>query len=185
MSYIKFCIILISLIFINCSSLSILKETPLIHKKIILLDKSDTFIPKKLKDTTSDFISSSVENQINDTLIDSSLFNSEDPIFAPVVLDSGILLCMRDIALYINDNSMRKYLEKELETRKKFERELIISSIKAEKTYQETLYESINNYNLVYGAYLEERKQKGNWRLISTGVGLVLVTFLTSVIILN
>ena len=176
----------------NCSSaLSLLKEPPVATRKIISLNDADSFIPKQLKDTSSDFITNALKYQVPDTIPDSLLYNADAPVFDPIPVDSGyvvdslagILLCEKDMSLYINDYAWRKYLQVEVNARKNFSKELIIGAIGAEKLFKEAVEESAVNYDELYNSYMEERSRKTTWKMISGGTLLLFVGFISASVI--
>lgn len=168
----------------HCSiGTSLLKEPPIATRKLIALNDKDTFMPEQLKDTTNDFIENALKSQSPDTIPDSLLYSPDAPVFDPLPVDSGILLCEKDISLYINDKAWREYLQVEVSARKTFEKELIINSVKAEKLFKDAVTESAVNYEELYKSYMDERDRKTKWKMVSGGIVLLLVGFVTASLI--
>jgi len=177
----KFLLILVSFTLLNCSSMfSILKEPPVATRKYIALNQSDTFIPEQLKDTSNDFISNALEAQVPDSIPDSLLFSSDAPVFDPIPQDSGILICEKDLSLYINDKAWREYLQVEVNARKTFEKELIINAVKAEDMYKKAIGKAGENYEELYRNYIDERDRKATWKMIGGGAMLLFIGFVTA-----
>ena len=165
----------------NCSSgLSFLTEPPVATRKFIALNESDTFIPEQLKDTSLDFITNALVSQVPDSIPDSALYFAGAPVFDPIPLDSGILLCEKDMALYINDKAWREYLQTEVWARKTFEKELIINAIKAESLFKDAVKQGAVNYEEIFRFYIDEREHKQTWKLIGGGTVLFFVGFVVA-----
>lgn len=165
--------ILLVFVFIGCSStknvVSFIKGTPQEPKRVIALEEKDTFLPKEIRHSvsdsaTEDFILANLKLKMPDSIPDTSLYSKDAPVFRPMSVDSGILLCERDLALYINDNAWRKYLQAETSARIDFERKYILLSIMAEDMYKDGLKELSGYYEGIYQSYKTERKHKLMWR---------------------
>ncbi len=154
---------------ISCSS-SFIGEEPIPPRKQFSIREQSTYLPRTYievldsTDVSIDYIDRTLSIQLPDTYPDSTLYNINDPIFPPLALDSGILLCNRDMALYIKDRENAKYLYKEIQSRKKLQLEFIHASVKAENMYQETINEA-NAYNIeLYERIHNERSKQKTWR---------------------
>lgn len=166
-------LIFIILFFIGCSGpIPLLGDKKLPPKKDFSIREKTTFLPNSYVQTidstenNSDYINRKLDIMLPDTLPDTTLYSSEDPVFRPIPLDSGILLSNRDMALYIKDRENAKYLMVALESRRKLQLEIIKGAVEAEEMYQETLKAS-NKYNReVFEAMKEERNEKRIWRNI-------------------
>ena len=189
---IKKIILLIFLLSIfNCSLkpyLSVLSDGEPIPQTIIAINSTNTFIPDEIKnavnnDTIKDFITRNLRLAMPDTVSLKELYNIEDPVFAPISLDSGILLCNRDLALYINDKAWRRSLQKEVSARKKFEVGFVLSAMGAEVLYNAAIMEANKINYQTYDEYLEERKYRLRWKKVSGILGLLFIGYMTSQII--
>lgn len=164
---------LLSAFIIGCSGpIPLLGDKKLPPKKDFSIREKTTFLPNSYVETidstdqNKDYIDTKLDIMLPDTLPDTTLYNSEDPVFRPIPLDSGILLSNRDMALYIKDRENAKYLMTALESRRKLQLEIIKGAVEAEGMYQETL-EASNQYNKeVFNAMKEERNEKRIWRNI-------------------
>ena len=170
----------------GCSStIPIFGDDPVPPRKEFSIREKATFLPRSYAETldstnaNQDYIDRKLGILLPDTLADTTLYSSEDPVFKPLAQDSGILLSNRDMALYIKDRANAKYLREEVEARKKLQLELIRGAVKAEGLYQETINEA-NAYNKeVYEKMRDERDRKRTWRNIflfatAFGAGFVL-----------
>lgn len=152
------------------SSIPIFGDDPIPPRKEFSMREKTTFLPRSYVETvdstnaSQDYIDRKLGILLPDTLPDSTLYSPKDPVFKPIVLDSGILLSNRDMALYIKDRENARYLRAELEARKQLQLEIIRGSVKAENLYQETITEA-NQYNKeVYEKMRDERNRKRIWR---------------------
>jgi hypothetical protein len=173
---------------IGCSSSykyvdNLVKEPSFHIKKTVAIKEDDSFIPEELRNISNDneiddFILYNLVLNSPDTIDDSNLYNRVDPVFAPKALDSGVLFCNRDAALYINDKAWNKYLQVEVETRKEFEKQFIKTSINAEDEYKEAISFLIKEQDTLHNAYINERSRKETWKNISFGTTLILLGFI-------
>lgn len=177
---------------ISCSSVksyvSVLDDGEPVPLKTIAVDKVDSFIPDEIKGATSndsieDFITKNLRLKMPDSIPADSLFSRTDPVFAPIALDTGALLCYRDLALYINDQAWRKYLQTEVKVRKEFEQSFIRGAINAETLYKSAVVESNKNINELYKTYKIERKSKLRWKKATGIMGLILIGYITAQIV--
>jgi len=167
------------------SSIPMFGDDPMPPRKQFSIREKVTFLPHTYTETldstnmNQDYIDRKLAILLPDTLPDSTLYSKLDPVFKPLVLDSGILLSNRDMALYIKDRANAKYLHKQVEVRKTLQLEIIRGAVKAERMYQETINEA-NAYNKeVYDKMQDERNRKRTWRNIflfasAFGAGFVL-----------
>lgn len=177
---------LIFFLLIGCSSsdksIALFDDNDILVKFKIALPDSVSYLPKEItraKDSNAveDFIMRSLRLRFPDTIPDSQLYNVKDPVFPPVGMDTGVLLCNRDMALYINDNAWRKYLQTELAVRKDFEQKYILSSMIAEDMYKDALQDAEKVYLEAYKSYQEERKYKSRWKMYSSVITVLLLGY--------
>ena len=181
-----YALLVISIFLIGCSgSIPLFGDEPVPPRKDFSIREKTTFLPRTYVETLDstnieqDYIDRKLGLLLPDTLPDSTLYSSQDPVFKPIPLDSGILVSNRDMALYIKDRENVRYLIKESEVRKELQLEIIRGAVKAEHLYQETIDEA-NRYNKeVYNKMQDERNKKRIWRNIflfatAFGAGFVL-----------
>jgi hypothetical protein len=160
-------IISLVLVLFSCSS-----TKPITYKQFQIAE-SNSFLPREFREVldstegNKDYLDQKLKIYFPDTLPDSSLYSPDAPIFKPFPNDSGIVLCERDMALYVKDRETVKYLKTEIESRKKISTEIIQGAMEAEQLYRTTLKES-NQYNkTIYDAYRDERENSNLWRNIA------------------
>jgi len=183
---ILYILLTVTILLTGCSSaIPVFGDVPIPPRKVFSIREKATFLPRSYTETVDstnanqDYIDRKLSILLPDTLPDSTLYSSEDPVFMPIAQDSGILLSNRDMALYIKDRANAKYLRKEVDVRKVLQLELVRAAVNAETLYQETINES-NTYNKeVYNQMRNERDRKRTWRNIflfatAFGAGFVL-----------
>lgn len=155
------------------SSIPLFKADKQLEYKEYSITENNSFLPREYRQVldssflADDYIDRKIKIHFPDTVPDSALYNPDAPTFDPYPNDSGIVLCERDMALYIKDRETVKYLKTELNARKQVHVEIIKGAIEAEELYRGTIIES-NNYNKqVFEEYKNEKSKKETWRNIA------------------
>lgn len=159
---------------VSCSStIPIFKANTPIELKEYSIYEYNSFLPREYREVvdstllSKDYLDSKLAVHFPDSLPDTALYNTQAPIFDPIATDSGIVLCERDMAMYIKDRENVKYLKTEITARKNIYQAIIQGALDAEQLYRGTIIES-NKYNMVvFKAYKKEKKNKQTWRNIS------------------
>jgi hypothetical protein len=168
-------ILVISITLITaCSTVgSLVKaDDPVVNKPIYLTERQ-SFLPESYKELVdsntieSDFLEKKLVPHFLDTIPDSGLYDKNAPVFPVIPLDTGFLVCEKDMATFITNKKEVKYYRTEIEARKKIQLELLRGTVQAENLYKSSI-EDLNDQNKkLYDAYREERADKKTWKNIT------------------
>ena len=137
-----------------------------------IINDRNTFVPAqftKIIDSVKinpDYIDHMMKEQFSDTVNYKDLYSEDDPYFSAYEMgDTAVVLSRKDMALYIRDASLVKYLRSEINARKQLQTEFIKSAIVAEELYRSTLHDANKYSEQIYKQYRREQRSKEIWRM--------------------